>query len=143
MAEAARPQGVPPVRRGWEPASGGAEAGPSQRDASSSGAPLEPADTMARVSACVDTAPPLTIQPRAPTEANPNPLADLGSSALPGRGLATAHSATASPAVASALFTQGTASPRARKTSDQARKSSDPAFMTKPSAKKRQPVEDS
>ena len=54
MVDAARPQGVPPMRRGWEPASGGTEAGLSQRNATSSG-PLEPADTMARVSACVNT----------------------------------------------------------------------------------------
>ena len=54
MVDAARPQGVPPMRRGWEPASGGTEAGLSQRNATSS-APLEPADTMARVSACVLT----------------------------------------------------------------------------------------
>ena len=53
MADAARPQGVPPVRRGWEPASGGGEAGRSQRDATSS-APLEPVDSVARVAACVD-----------------------------------------------------------------------------------------
>ena len=54
MLDAARPPGVPPMRHGWEPASGGAEAGLSQRNATSS-APLEPADTMARVTACVNT----------------------------------------------------------------------------------------
>ena len=53
MTSPARPQGVPAVRRGWEPASGGAGAGPSQSDVTSS-APLEPADSLARVSACVE-----------------------------------------------------------------------------------------